>query len=333
MATTPTSAVPVTEAAPNIAQTMRETVEQLALPVKLDSGPKRAFADPVLVSQRASRRIEDLTRQHREAAEFLKPARRKGTASLTTLASLIDWANRFKGENSALFADRDPGKPSLTCIADYHLAGAATIDAETGDPTARHLGHRGVYRFPLSPEWTAWTGIADKALEKDQFGQFLEDNLKDILDPTPFLLSGRGEAAEWERKLHQIALKMEGRFGQVLQLVQLSKSLQINETSNLAVTTNRDTGEAAIQFQNEHRDAEGRPLAVPNLFLIAIPVFKGGAAYRLPVRLKYRKHGPSVKFFLSIYDAQNAFDDAIGEAITKAQTDTALPLFEGTPEA
>lgn len=326
-----TTAIPTTEAT-NIAQTMRDTVEDLALPVELDSAPHFVFGEPVLYSQPASRRIEDLTKYHREAAEFMKPARRRGTAQLATLDSLITWANRFKGPNSVLFADTDPKQPKLLCIADYHLEGPASIDGD-GDPTARHLSHRGAYSFPLSPEWSAWIGIKDKPLDKDEFGQFIEDNLKDILDPSPYLLTGSGEAAEWERKLYQIAATMDGRFGQVIQLVQLSKTLQIYETSNLAVTTNRNTGESAIQFQNEHKDAEGQPLRVPDLFLIAIPVFKGGAIYRIPVRLKYRKSGATVKFMMSPHDADRAFDDAISEAIKAAADATELPLMEGKPEA
>lgn len=325
MTTTPTPAQ-------NVVETTRGLMDQLALPVALDATPSRQFSDPVLYSVPAGRRLDDLTAIHRNAAEFLKPARRTGTAALTTLASLIDWSNRFKGPNSVLFADLDRTKPSITCIADYHLSGPATI-SDDGDPTARHLQHRGVYEFPVAPEWQAWTGIQNRALEKDEFGAFIEDNLKDILDPTPYLLGGKGEPEDWERRLRQIAIQLGGRFGQVLDLVQLSKSLQIHESSNLALTTNRDTGESSIQFQNEHRDAEGRPISVPTLFLIVIPVFVGGAAYRLPVRLKYRKAGASVKFFLSLYDATGAFDNAVTEATQTARAKTDLPLFEGRPEA
>lgn len=316
----------------NIAQTMRDTVAELNAPVRLNDSPSAMFADPVLYSQPHTRTLIDVTDKFRGAAEYLKPARRRGTARLATLESLIDWANRFKGEESVLYADTNATSPSITCISDYHHAGPATIDVQFGDPTARHGYHRGTYSFPVSQEWSDWSGADGVAMEKDAFGAFLEDHLKDLVDPSPYLLTGRGEPAEWERKLREIAIKMDGRFGQILQLIQLSKSLQIYESSNLAITTNRDTGEAAIQFQNEHRDAEGKPLQVPNLFLIAIPVFRGGAAYRLPVRLKYRKSGQTVKFTVAIHDASRAFEDAIGEATETARTRTGLPLFEGTPE-
>ena len=171
---------------------------------------------------------DDLTAIHRNAAEFLKPARRTGTAALTTLASLIDWSNRFKGPNSVLFADLDRTKPSITCIADYHLSGPATI-SDDGDPTARHLQHRGVYEFPVAPGVAGLDRDPEPRAGKDEFGAFIEDNLKDILDPTPYLLGGKGEPEDWERRLRQIAIQLGGRFGQVPDLVQLSKSLQIHD--------------------------------------------------------------------------------------------------------
>src|SRR5690606_12906176 len=106
------------------------------------------FTKAHLVSMPAKRDITDLTLYHREAAQYLKPARRRGTAHFADLASLNTWANRFKGETSVLFASPDMRAPTLTCIADYHAEGPADPDNPQGDPTARHCQHRAVYDFP-----------------------------------------------------------------------------------------------------------------------------------------------------------------------------------------
>jgi hypothetical protein len=293
-----------------------------------------------LITLPSHRKVEDLTEKQRTAAEYLKPTRRKGTARLDDLNSIIEWANRFKGETSALFAKPDMTAPTLTCIADYHAEGPVDPANTTGDPTARHCHHRAIYNFPLSEEWKAWMKVScgndgkPLLMEKDDLGEFIEAQAKDIMDPTPAVLDGKesDENQNWENRLIQTAQQIEGRFGQLTQLLAMSKQFQVFESSDLKVSTNRDTGESEIQFLNEHKGADGKPLNIPNLIIIAIPVFKGGAPYRMPVRFRYRKMGGSVRFILSIYNPEKSFEAAFKEAVVKATEETELPTFMGAPE-
>lgn len=288
---------------------------------------------PHLISMPEGRRVEDVTAQHLAALEFFKPLRRTGTARLQELDSFTAWANRFKGDSSAIFAHADMREPTLTCIVDYHAEGAPAEGAE--DATARRCKHRAVYPFPLSDEWKAWAGVSGRALDKDEMGEFIEAQARDIMDPTPGILAADPDAkglADWEIRLINLARQIEGRYGQLGQLLAMSRRFQVHETSDLTVTTNRDTGEAQIQFLSEHKDADGAPLKVPNLVIIAIPVFRGGALYRMPVRFRYRKVGAAVKFTLSIYNPEKAFDAAFREAAQATAEATELPLFYGQPE-
>jgi hypothetical protein len=320
----------------NIAETLADLIKTLGATEDLDPnaaiGP---FTHAEIVAVAKDRRIEDLTGARRQAAEYLKPARRRGTATLTDLDSLVRWALRFRGGSSALFANDDKQNPSLTCIADYHESGAPDPTDQRGDPTARHCAHRAVYKFPLSDEWKEWMSVAGKGLDKDELGEFIEKNAKDIFDPSPAILAGKiiDGNQDWENRLIRTAQQIEGRYGQLTLLLAMSRHFQVYETSDLTVTSNRDTGEASIQFLNEHKDADGAPLRVPNLIIIGIPVFRGGALYRLPVRFRYRKQGSSVKFILSPYNPERAFDAAFREAVEEAQEQADLPLFFGTPES
>jgi uncharacterized protein YfdQ (DUF2303 family) len=319
----------------NVAETMRDVMRDLSKHGNLDtSSIEKPFSQASLITLPQGRTVHDLTKQIRDAAEFIAPARRKGTAQLQDLVSLIDWANRFKGDASALFADNTRTAPSLTCVANYHVGGAFDPNP-SGDTAARHCDHRGVYRFPLSDEWKAWTEISGKPLDKDDMGEFIEANAKDLLDPTPPVLQLKHapENEAWENRLIATAQQIEGRFGQIGQLLAMSRQFQVYETSNLEVSSNRDTGEQSVQFLNEHRDKDGAPLKIPNLLIIAIPVFAGGAPYRMPVRFRYRKNGGSIKFILSAYNPDKAFDAAFDEALQMAKQETALPLFMGKPEA
>lgn len=320
----------------NIAITLRDLMQKFGHYDEIASpSPTTRLAEAHLVTVPSNRTVQDLTKYHREALEFLKPMRRKGTAKLTDLQSIIDWSNRFKGETSALFANPDMEAPTLTCIADYHGAGPAAPDFRNGDTSARHCHHRAVYNFPLSDEWKAWISVTDKPLAKDHMGEFIEAQAKDVMDPTPAVISGKidDKHQAWENRLIETAIKIEGRYGQLSQLLAMSKQFQVHETSNLTVVTNRDSGEQQIQFTNEHKTADGKPLSLPNLIIIAIPVFVGGAPYRMAVRFRYRKMGGDVRFILSIYNPEKVFEAAFKEAITIATEATALPTFMGQPEA
>ncbi len=319
----------------NSAETMRDVMEKHGHHDEIKPPKDFDFNSTHLLSLPEHREIVDVTGHHRETLEYLKPSRRKGVARLYDLQSLIAWANRFKGETSALFALPHMEAPTLTCIADYHASGAVDPGNANGDPTARHCHHKAVYDFPLSDEWKAWMKVSGEALEKDDLGEFIEANAKDIMDPTPAILNGAHADANqvWETRLIDTARQIEGRYGQLTQLLAMSKQFQVFEQSDLKVSTNRDTGEGEIQFLNEHKDAEGQPLNIPNLIIIAIPVFRGGAPYRMPVRFRYRKSGGSIKFILSVYNPEKSFEAAFKEAVDQATTETDLPTFLGKPEA
>ncbi|MEP2474742.1 MAG: DUF2303 family protein [Paracoccaceae bacterium] len=134
----------------------------------------------------------------------------------------------------------------------------------------------------------------------------------------------RGQKGGWDFRI--------SAYGQLAQLLSMSKQFQVFESSDLEVKTNRDTGEATVHFMNEHKDAAGKPINIPNLLIIAIPVFEGGALYRMPVRFRYRKSGAKISFILKIYNPEKALKAAFDEAVITAAAGTELPIFKGTPE-
>lgn len=318
----------------NIAQTVAQLMadhgaaEVVDLPAATDTGV-------TYVSVPKGRVLTDLTDALRKHAEYTAPIQRRGTARLTTLSSLIDWANRFKGDTSILYALPAVGdkSPQMLCIADYHGAGPSSPVA---DLSARHCRHRGVYEFPLGEKWKRWSKVSGTAMSGVEMGTFLEDNILDVIDP-PLSLTLPGaagaEATEAELRLIDIAQRLDGKFGNAMQLLGMAKSFTVNEAADYTVANNSTTGEQTIQIKAEHLDSAGQPIRPPKLFLVAIPVFENGPAYRLPVRFQYRKMGPTVKFILTLHDPRAAMDHAFAEAVDTVKRETALPLLLGQPEA
>lgn len=246
-----------------------------------------------------------------------RPRARTGTAHMTSLDSFIDHTNRFRDGDSAVFANDSRDMPSLTSVLDYHPDGA------TSDP--RHGRHRGNFAFPLSDEWKAWTKLNGEKMSMVDFALFLDDRVLDVLDVIP------GEDSLGEDLEKYIAAAGNPTIATAQRLVQLSRGLQVYESSAVREVINLSSGEGQISFQSEHTDANGEPLKVPGLFLIAIPVFKNGPLYRIAARLRYRKQG-GLTFWYDLWRVDRTFDHAFSEALERVAVETELPVFRGRPE-
>lgn len=253
-----------------------------------------------------------------------EPTYRTGTAALLSLDSFIDHLNRFKDDGSAVFANDSREAPSLTAVIDYHPEGAMH------DVMPRFGKHRSTFAFPLSDEWKAWaaTNGPDNAMGMVDFAAFLENRIIDVqfIDPVTDKLSD-----DVQRLIDTL-----GGFGTVAspnKLMELARGLQINENAIVQETVNLASGEGVVRFQTEHTDAGGAPLKVPSLFLICIPVFRNGPAYRIVARLRYRKRGPGVIFWYELWRTDRTFDHAFTEAVERVKAETSLPVMLGKPEA
>jgi len=243
------------------------------------------------------------------------PARRKGTATLLDLDSLIAHVNRFKDADTVLFANDHRQNPSITAVLDYHRAGA--------DADARFGGHRAKFAFPLSDEWQAWAGANKKPMRMVEFAAFLEDRIIDVLEAT----------ADLPEDMARFVAAIGGKIASPSKLMEIAVGLKVNEKSAVGETVNLSSGEGEISFVSQHLDAKGAPLKVPNLFLIGIPVFKNGPAYRIAVRLRYRKSDGGLSFWYEMWRDDRVFDDAFTEALGRARDETGLPVLLGSPEA
>lgn len=248
------------------------------------------------------------------------PNRRKGTARMQALESLIQHVNRHKAPNSALFAtyNRSGSSASLTAVLDYNLGGAET---ETKSDLARFCEHRCEYLFPLSDEWKAWGQANGKAMSIEPFAEFLEDRIIDVIDPVEVSDTVAGQAK-------RIGLQLAS----ITELLTLSRGLSVNVETEVHNHNKLQTGEAQIVFKEAHKTSSGEPLIVPGGFVISIPVFEGGTPYNMLVRLRYtvRQGGMKWTCMLSRFDL--AFLDAFHEACELAKSETQLPIFYGSPE-
>lgn len=264
---------------------------------------------PVAVSHEQYPKLIDVS--HFLEAYRTRPERKAGIARALTLASFIDLVNRHKTADSVIFADTTWTKPSFTAVIDYHQ------NASAGDPAFGK--HRIGYAFPLSEEWQAWVATNGKAMSQRDFAAFLEDRIADLSSPTDF-----------ERN------NLERDFGTTLatpaELIRLSRGLQVNVDAKVKRAVNLQTGESEISFEETHKDADGKPIKVPGLFVLSIAPFFMGDKVRVPVRLRYRVAGENIAWFYQIYRPDQSVTERVRTDLGLAEAGTALPAFEGTPE-
>lgn len=289
-------------------------VETVDLGALLEEGG--AKTDVQVLSVPLGRKVESIKRLFDEYRT--RPERKAGTSEMTTIESFVDQMNRSKDDGSVIFADvANRGEPKLIGVLDYNKAGPK------GEP--RFGQHRAIYRFPLSEEWKAWTARPIENIAQAEFAEFLETRIMDVLDPVSLDPEGTGTLAAFCR---QLGIKPASPQ----QLMELSRGLAVNVEQKVVQVINVGTGEAQISFGETHSDAKGAPVRVAGGFAIAIPVFYGGAAYQIPVRLRYRAKDGQVKWTLQPQRLVEVWDDAVKEAVNAVTTKTGLTTLFGTPE-
>lgn len=245
------------------------------------------------------------------------PERRKGTSHHTALASYVAMTNRFKADNSAVFAAAGDA-PTITTIFDYHPEGPERAD---DDDKARFCGHRAVYSCPLSDEWKAWTAKAGKSLPQADFAEFMESRILDVgAADVPGALA--------EEMLSKIGVKLAGPA----QLMELSRGLSLAVGHTVKNAKNLSNGETQVIFEEVHTDKTGAPLQVPGAFVLAIPIFKLGDIWQVPVRLRYRVTNGQISWLFDLYRADRILERAFDGAVEAVEIETGLAVFRGTPE-
>lgn len=100
-----------------------------------------------------------------------KPPFVKQSVTLQATESLIEYVNRFKSDDTVLFADIYQN--SIAALIDYHGA----------PDKAAHVAHKATMQLPFSEEWKTWTGISGKMMQQLEFARFVEENGTDVKAP------------------------------------------------------------------------------------------------------------------------------------------------------
>jgi uncharacterized protein YfdQ (DUF2303 family) len=242
------------------------------------------------------------------------PEYRKGTAHAFDLDSFIRMIMRHKDDSSVVFCKPDRKTPSMTAVLNYNELGA--------DGKPRFGDHRVHYQFPLSDEWRAWAEHDDQWMTLEDFAEFIEDRVLDVIDPIEI-----GDAVK------ATLAKIDCAPAGPAQVMSLSRGMKIKVDRNVAQVVNLKSGESQVNFEETHRGQDGGNLIVPGACVIGIPVFLNGTRFQLVARLRYRTDGGSIEWKYVVHRSDLVFDYAVNEAAATVAKETQCALFMGQQEA
>lgn len=183
--------------------------------------------------------------------------------TVQTTDSLVAYLNRFKGEETSLFADIERNR--IVAVIDYH-----------GEDAARGA-HRAALDLPFSVEWAVWTNVDGKMMGQLEFARFLEENAADISAPA---------AADLLEVCRDLQANRKVNFTKAVRTASDNENFEY--TDETTATTRKGGIEIPSQFQ----------LRIPVYFggqTYAIAAFlrwrvEEGEGLKLGIRLHNREH-------------------------------------------
>lgn len=291
-----------------LAQVIRENMEPRTIEAKRgDEKTAPVLMYPVGMQLASMKKYVDENR--------LVPERRNGTARLNRINSLIDHINRFKSEASALFAsaaiDANSIKAHIAAIFDYHPKGDDVTKADNGK-------HRALYEFPIAKDFAFWMKNNAKLMGQEEFALFLEERVVEMVSPDD----------DDKAQVSGLAPK----FAEPVEILGLSRDLELYSKETVTQAIKLSSGEKSVKFTTQHVDADGKPIEIPDFFVVCLPLFEGGELHRILVRLRYRKNGERLQWAYDLYRIDRTLEEAFDSACAQVVEATGLPIFHGSDE-
>lgn len=247
---------------------------------------------------------EEIQPRPNELAPFL-PKHVTQAVQLQNTASLVEYINRFKNSDSALFADIAAN--DILGIIDYHKAPAGE-GAE-----ARLTKHTAKLHIPFSLEWQTWTGIDGRLMSHVDFATFLEENAMDIMELPP-ARDASGSPIE----------------DAPTTLLELCRELQVKSSygANSAVRSGDYTN---VEFQKGDDISTKRNVALPLSIKIMIPVYFGEPAVILTAFMRRKVDDGNLKLGVKLQRPENARQDEFHRIVSDVTGNVGLTTLYGKP--
>jgi uncharacterized protein YfdQ (DUF2303 family) len=224
------------------------------------------------------------------------PIRIRQRLTVLDADTFISYINRFATAASAVFCNGPEGR-TFTAVIDYHQPDA---------PAWRE--HSATYRCPITVEWGRWKEQDRKRMDQATFAEFIEENIKDIVQPNG-LLSAPNAA----------------------DMLEISRTLEAKKNISFRQGTRLDNGQVQLTYneQIDGRAGETGQLSIPEQFFIGVKPFLGGDAFCIPARFRYRIAEGRLTMWYELVRPDKVLEEAYNAVRTKIQDGIdEVPLYE-----
>lgn len=140
--------------------------------------------------------------------------------------------------------------------------------------------HRLTLKLLRTREWSAWTGINRRKMNQEQFTTFVRENMPDIVEP---------DAAT---------------------LMEILERFEVREEVNFISATDVAGNNVQFMFEKTSSAAKGG-VTMPKAITLAVRVFEGMDAYRVPVDLRWRLHERKLELWIDMVRFHRFERDAV----------------------
>jgi uncharacterized protein YfdQ (DUF2303 family) len=202
------------------------------------------------------------------------PVMRRGDVQVHAAVSFAGYINRFKSNDSVIFADQVA--QAFTGVLDYHREGA------TG--TAGWARHRVTLKLQPTEAWLEWTGQDKKAMTQADFATWIEERIPDIASP---------DGAD---------------------IVTMARNLEARKDVAFKSHIRTDNGSHIFAYsemvQGSARDGS---LTIPADFTLALIPFLGADTYQVTARFRYRLNGSQLALSYELVRIKDVLEKAFAD--------------------
>lgn len=188
-----------------------------------------------------------------------------------TAESMVAAHVLYASDRTRIFSDVENRK--ITSIYDFLSPKLSADTEDAGDQKTGWSQFRSEIVFRDSRKLKEWNRLTEWT-SQDDFANFLEDHLEDVLDPTG------------------------------VDLLSIATDLEANSASSFKGKITLQNGDVRLDYQSDTQTS----VEIPKQLILGIPLFEHGEKYRLTARLRFRVSGGGVSFRLLFTNLADAID-------------------------
>lgn len=198
---------------------------------------------------------------------------------------------------STLWADVEHARLTVV-INDHEQTGE---DSEPGTGLAEWADHRATLQLAHTAEWVAWTSHNDKNMTQVAFAEFLEERIRDVIEPA-------GAA-----------------------LLEVSRTLQATTSANFKQATSTHSGETTLVWEENVTATAGRTgkADVPREFRLGLVPFVGGNVVAVDGLFRYRVRDGRLELGYRLLNVQDVLRAAVLDLVDFVAQALGLSPIEG----